>query len=435
MRFGLSLTVDSALRFRSGGVASGGAWTGPDPEPDPDPDPGPGPGNEPPATREVLDGVIPVPNAAFDDLAGWTLDDGWTAQNGDVSKVSTGNSRFVTRDVAIPSGDIWASYTVRGASAGFVGVQLLGPYANQPFGNRIEANHVARFSGPAHTRMRLVGSNTFDGLVEDVQLVDMTELLSQPSDIYIMAGQSLMAAEQKTLPPDPSKDFWVPRCLYWPGVRNTTYGTQVDETAACTAPLQMLSSSQGVSPAISFAQEVERSTAQGRTVLLLACASGGTRLIGDDAHWNPNGSVNQGGTLYANMRDRALAALASKPGNQLKALVWAQGESDRTLVMDTEYPPAFSAMVTQLRSDLSAPNLPVMILGPMPDDQTASQPVFISTQERLDQDSGDATAMPNVHYVAREAGYLSSDGTHPEPEGNRLVGRAAAQRFVSLGYL
>lgn len=387
------------------------------------------------AGRVVPNGLIPAEAATFDALTGWTLSDAWSAETGAVRKSTSSGSAFVTRDVDIPAGHIWAAYTVKEATAGFVGVQLQGPFANYPLNNRVTAQHVARFSGPAHTRMRVLGSNTFDGVVEDVQLVDMTALLAQPSDIYIMAGQSLMAAEQKSLPPDPDKDYWLPRCLYWPGVVNNTYGAKVDEVAACTAPMQMLASSQGVSPAISFAQQIEGATAEGRTVLLLACATGGSRLIGADAEWNPDGLVDDGGVLYAAMRDRALAALASKPGNAIKGLVWAQGESDRTQIMDTEYPPAFQAMVSQLRGDLSLPNLPVMILGPMPDDVTTTQPLFIQTQERLDQDSGHPTAMANVHYVAREAGFLSSDGTHPEPEGNRRVGRAAAQRFVALGYV
>ncbi|MEM8872523.1 MAG: sialate O-acetylesterase [Pseudomonadota bacterium] len=386
-------------------------------------------------TSTAPDGLLPREVAEFEDLSGWTLDSSWTATGTSVDKSSSGATEYVTRDIAIPAGEMWASYSISGATAGFIGVQFQGPFANYPFVNRVTANHVARFSGPAHTRMRMLASNTFDGSLDHLQVVPMDDLLAQPSDIYIMAGQSLMAAEQKSLPVDPKKDYWVPRCLYLPGVQNNTYGSKVDELAACTAPLQMVQASQGVSPAISFAQEIEKSTAAGRTVLILACANGGTHLVGSDAEWNPAGSVGDGGLLYGLMRDRALAALAAKPGNQIKALVWAQGESDRTGTIDVDYPPAFTSMVGQLRTDLSLPNLPVMILGPMPDDQTAVQPLFISTQEKLDQDSGDPTAVSGVHYVARESGYISSDGTHPEPEGNRLVGRAAAQRFVALNYV
>lgn len=386
-------------------------------------------------TSIVPDGLLPQEIAKFEDLSGWTLGSSWTSTGTSVQKAASAGSDFVTRDISIPAGNVWVSYTLGGATAGFAGMQLQGPFANYPFVNRVTANHVARFSSPAHTRMRMLGSNAFDGAVENLQVVPMDDLLAQPSDIYIMAGQSLMAAEQKSLPVDPAKDYWVPRCLYWPGVQNNTYGARVDEVAACTAPLQMVQASQGVSPAVSFAQEVEKSTAAGRTVLIIACANGGSRLVGPDAEWNPAGTGGTGAQLYDLMRDRTLAALAEKPGNAVKALVWAQGESDRSSTIDVDYPPVFSAMVSQLRSDLSAPTLPVMLLGPMPDDTTSTQPLFIATQEKLDEASGDATAVPGVHYVARESGYISSDGTHPEPEGNRRIGRAAAQRFVALNTL
>ena len=379
--------------------------------------------------------MLPRDIASFDSLAGWTLDAGWSDSGGAVSHVPGASAEFVTRDLAIPAGDVWVAYTVRDASAGTVSVQLLDGFINAPFANRVTAHQVARFASIGHSRFRLNASASFDGTVSDIQPVDMTALLAEPTDIYIAAGQSLMAAESSSTPPDPDKDYWVPRCLYLPGATVSTYGTQADQVAACTAPMQMSTISQGVSPALHFARAVEKATPQGRTVTILACAKGGTRLVGDDAEWNPAGSVGAGGTLYAAMRDRALAAVAATPGNGVKGLIWAQGESDRALDMDTTYPPIFGAMVSQLRSDLSQPTLPVMILGPMPDDTSTNQPLFIQTQERLDQDSGHPTAISGVHYVARQPGYLSGDGTHPEPEGNRLIGKAAAQRFIAQGYI
>lgn len=381
------------------------------------------------------DGLLPRDIASFDTLDGWTLDPGWSASGGAVSHTPGSVSEFVTRDLAIPSGDVWVAYTVRDASAGAVSVQLLDAFANSPFANRVSAHQVARFASVGHTRFRLNGTATFDGTVSDIQPVDMTQLLAQPTDIYIAAGQSLMASEASSIPPDPDKDHWVPRCLYLPGASVSTYGTQADQVAACAAPLQMSTISQGVSPALHFARAVERATPQGRTVTILACAQSGTRLVGDDAEWNPAGNVGAGGTRYAAMRDRALAAVAATAGNAVKGLIWAQGESDRAADMDTTYPPAFAAMLAQLRSDLGQPALPAIILGPMPDDATATQPLFIETQERLDQDSGHATAIAGVHYVARQSGFLSADGTHPEPEGNRLAGKAAGQRFIAEGYL
>ncbi|WP_112320882.1 sialate O-acetylesterase [Oceanibium sediminis] len=388
-----------------------------------------------PGGRVVPDGLLTKPAARLDDLSPWVLDPDWSDAGGKVVKAPSSVKRNVTCDVAIPAGDIWVAYTQKDASAGSLSVQLLDPFQASPFSNGIAAQHVARFTGSGFGKVRLTANNAFDGALEDVQVVDMTSLLAQPSDIYIAAGQSLIAAEAQSGPVDPDLDYWVKRCLYMPGNTSGTYGTVVGEVAAATGPLQMRQTSHGVSPALSFAREIEKSTAAGRTVLILACAEGGSRIVGSDAEWNPAGTVGDGRSLYAQMLASAQVALARTPGSQIKGLLWGQGESDRSLVMDTSYPPAFAAMVAQLRSDLALPALPVILLGPMPDDTAPEQPLFLQTQARLDQDSGHPTAIPGVHYVARPTGYMSGDGTHPVPEGNRIAGRLAAARFLSEGYL
>ncbi len=363
------------------------------------------------------------------------LEGGFTPVPGAIAKTDFSSAGTAGFDTAVPAGDVWVAYTLTGATSGSIGAQLGGPYRASPFVGKTDAQHVARFSTVGHTRVRLNATATFDGTIEDVQAVDMTALLAQPSDIYIAAGQSLIAAESKSVPVDPGKDYWVPRCLYLPGFTNSAYGSVDGTVAACAGPLQMLQASQGVSPALSFARRIEQATPPGRTVLIVACAMGGTRLVGDDAEWNPAGSVNDGGTLYQRMVEMAQDAVARTPGSRVCGLIWGQGESDRSSTMDTAYPPAFQAMLSALRSDLGEPSLPVILLGPMPDDVSAHQLVFLQTQARLDQDSGHATATPGVHYVARPAGFMSEDGTHPEPEGNRVAGLLGAERFIAEGYL
>ncbi len=380
-------------------------------------------------------GLFDAATAGFDDMTDWTLDPDWSAITSAVQKVAGTTSRFVTSaDLTIPSGDIWASFTVRDATAGTVGVQLQGPFANNPFSTRLAAQHVARFASAGHIRTRLNANSTFDGTIDDYQLVDMSAILAQPADIYIAAGQSQIACESSGGDIDPDKDFWVDRCLYMPGSTNSALGAVFGEVHACVAPLQMGAVSTGVSPATTFAREIEKSTAAGRSVMILACAQGGTRLIGADAEWNPAGSTGAGATLYNKMVSMAGTALALNAGNQIKALIWGQGESDRGPSMDTTYPPAFTSLLSNLRSDLSLPGLPVILIGPEPDDTNTNQALFIDTQEKLDEDSGDATALTGVHYVARPSGYLSGDGTHPVAEGHRIAGRLAAARYVAEGY-
>ena len=414
MRLSLSVTPARTAMMKTGGVASGGGAD----------------------TKVLPDGLLAPDVAALDNMAPWTLGPNWVDNGGSVTRAGGTGQEFVTGpDMSIPAGDIWVAYSIRGATASGCGVQLQGGFQNTPFINRVTAQHVARFASTGHLRARLLSNVNFDGTLEDFQIVDMTSILAQPADIYIAAGQSQIAADQSGGPIDPDYDYWIPRCIYIPGFSSATYGTTVGEPAACVAPIQMTQQSQGVSPATTFARTVEPATPLGRNVMILAAAEGGTRLLGAGAEWDPFATGTGGARLYNDMVSRTQAALALNPGNQLKGLIWGQGESDRSGSFDVDYPPAFTGMLSQLRSDLTAPALPTILIGPEPDDTHPQQALFISTQEKLDQDSGDATALTGVHYVARASGYLSGDGTHPVAEGHRIAGRRAAQRFIAEGYL
>lgn len=434
MTLDLSLTPGRLALTKTGGVPSGGVVPGGVPA-----------GPPPPDTKTVPAGLLPTDAADFLDPTPWTIGNQWTVAPGAITAPAVSGPSFVTTpELTIPPGDIWAAYTIRGATAGTAGIQIFGNpggFINTRFVNKVTAQHVARFSSIGHGKARLLANGGFDGTVEDFQLVDMTATLANPADIYIAAGQSLIAADTSGGPIDPDQDFWVPRCLYVPSFANNTYGSKVDELHACVAPLQMNTVSQGVSPATTFARGLEAATPTGRNVVILACAQGGTALVGNNAAWNPDatgvnaGPAPDGGALYANMIARANAALAMNPGNRLKGMLWGQGESDRNATMDQSYPAAFRAMLDRARADLSEPNLPVILLGPEPDDPNPVQPLFIQTQMGLDAASGGADAIPHVHVVARPSGYLSSDGTHPTSEGHRIAGRLAAQRFIAEGYL
>ncbi|MEI6073903.1 MAG: sialate O-acetylesterase [Verrucomicrobiae bacterium] len=83
------------------------------------------------------------------------------------------------------------------------------------------------------------------------------------------------------------------------------------------------------------------------TVGLIPCAVGGTSL----GEWKP------GGELYTNAIVRAREAM--KNGN-LVGILWHQGESDIPGNPET-YNERFAAMIQQLRSDLHAENVPVIV--------------------------------------------------------------------------
>ncbi len=81
---------------------------------------------------------------------------------------------------------------------------------------------------------------------------------------------------------------------------------------------------------------------------LIPCAFGGTSLD----QWKP------GAALYTNALTRARIAL--KDG-QLAGILWHQGEADCARAKRETYAARFAAMIAQLRSDLNAPDVPVIV--------------------------------------------------------------------------
>jgi hypothetical protein len=86
----------------------------------------------------------------------------------------------------------------------------------------------------------------------------------------------------------------------------------------------------------------------GAAVGLIPCAVGGTTL----EQWKP------GGDLYTNAVARARAALNN---GRLAGILWHQGEGDCAAQRRDTYPARFSGMIAQLRRDLNAEQVPVVI--------------------------------------------------------------------------
>ena len=103
----------------------------------------------------------------------------------------------------------------------------------------------------------------------------------------------------------------------------------------------------GVGPGVSFGRAVADAHPDWR-VGLVPAAFGGTSLD----EWKP------GGKLYTDALTRIRAALRD---GKLAGILWHQGESDNTPDKAATYATRFLAMITQLRHDLDAPDIPVVI--------------------------------------------------------------------------
>jgi len=90
------------------------------------------------------------------------------------------------------------------------------------------------------------------------------------------------------------------------------------------------------------------------------------------------------GTLYDAMIDRAQSALAAAPyGSFIAGFLWQQAESNcYSETTALAWPSQFSALISNVRGDLSLPNLPVVMigLGPAPGGSLVAWPMLRAVQ-------------------------------------------------------
>lgn len=103
----------------------------------------------------------------------------------------------------------------------------------------------------------------------------------------------------------------------------------------------------GVGLGSTFARVIAEERPEG-AVGLIPAAFGGASLD----EWKP------GGPLYNNALDRAKEAMAQ---GRLVGILWHQGESDAAPELAATYPERFAAMIAQLRKDLGAGDVPVVV--------------------------------------------------------------------------
>ena len=156
----------------------------------------------------------------------------------------------------------------------------------------------------------------------------------------LMIGQSNMAGRGNMEDVQPIRDS---RCFV---LRNGKWQPMREPVNPDRAVFEGMYRS-GVSLATSFARDFAEHL--DAPVGLIPCADGGSALN----QWKP------GEILY----DHAvcIAKLAQR-SSQLKAIIWHQGESDcHEDELIRSYPERFISMITQMRKDLNAENVPVIL--------------------------------------------------------------------------
>ncbi len=224
--------------------------------------------------------------------------------------------------------------------------------------------------------------------------------------LFLLIGQSNMAgrgpveAQDKEIVPHIlmlNKDLaWVPAVDPLHFDKPAVAGVGLGRTFAKT----LVWASHSASPSVSIG--------------LIPAAFGGTSL----EEWKP------GGKLYTDAIRRTKEALKS---GKLRGILWHQGEADAgTEEHMSTYRERFANMIQQLRNDLNAPDVPVVV-GELGEFQKGK-----FTRQLNEQLSLIPFVVPHSAFVSSAGLVDKGDGTHFNSASAREFGRRYALAFLSL---
>ncbi len=170
-------------------------------------------------------------------------------------------------------------------------------------------------------------------------LLAVTSIFAEPAPkqmkLFLLIGQSNMAGRGKVEAQDQVENphiFMLTKDLKWVPAKD---------------PLHFDKPVAGVGPGSEFAREIQKANPDA-TIGLIPCAVGGTSLD----QWKA------GGALYKTAIERTREAM--KHGS-LAGILWHQGEADSAPDKAATYADRFDTMIGQLRKDLKADVVPVVM--------------------------------------------------------------------------
>lgn len=228
-------------------------------------------------------------------------------------------------------------------------------------------------------------------------------------DLYLLIGQSNMAGRGKVEKEDRTPH---PRVLVLN--KDDMWGPAAD-------PLHFDKSSAGVGPGLAFGKALAHAE-PGVTVGLIPCAAGGSPITvwKKDAYWSQTRSK----PYDESMRRVAVA----RQRGVFKGILWHQGESDSKEGAAGLYAARLADLVTRLRRDLEAPEIPVLVGG-------LSEPLRARSEHAraVDRALRDfAERDPHAAYVASDGLTLMADNTHFDAASAREFGRRYAKALLQL---
>lgn len=224
-----------------------------------------------------------------------------------------------------------------------------------------------------------------------------------PADLqlFLLIGQSNMAGRGKVTPADEQTNpriFMLDKACAWVPAKDPVH---FDKPKVA-----------GVGLCSEFARCVAAKDPAAK-IGLVPCAFGGTTLD----QWKP------GSALYTNAVARMRIALKS---GQLKAILWHQGEGDSGASKVATYPARFAAMIAQLRQDLGAADVPVLV-GELGASYNASYAPFNAMLPQVIQ------AVPRSALVSSAGLGSNPDKVHFSAEALRDFGKRYFEAYEGIG--
>lgn len=176
----------------------------------------------------------------------------------------------------------------------------------------------------------------------------------------------------------------------------------------------------GVGIGRSFARAVQAAARPGTAIGLIPAAFGGTSL----EQWKP------GGALYNDAVRRAKAAMGK---GKLRGILWHQGEAESADErLAATYVVRFWGIMTRLRADLGAPDVPVIAgeLGPFFKDRPNDGARFASTVNQ--QLALIPESVPHAAFVTAAGLTDKGDSVHFDSASLRELGKRYAEAFLKL---
>lgn len=225
-----------------------------------------------------------------------------------------------------------------------------------------------------------------------------TEKAPDDLQLFLLIGQSNMAGRGKVEAQDEATDagLWMMN--------------EAKQWTLARDPIHFDKSSAGVGPGYQFARTLKEKEPNAN-IGLIPAAMGGSSMD----EWKV------GGKLYNNAVERAREAMKN---GKLRGILWHQGESDSKPKKIASYPQRFAAMIAQLRVDLDAPNVPVVI-GELVYSRDKSAE-FNQTIPAI------AAAVPHCGWVSAQGLTDRGDKLHFSSEGARALGARYAAKFLEL---